>query len=180
MEKPQGLVLDLRGNPGGYLTAAVDVISQFVGEGTAVIERYGDGHEETLKIEGGGLATDLPLIVLVNQGSASASEIVAGAIQDYQRGKVIGEQSYGKGTVQNWRPLADDQGSVRITIARWLTPEGRSINKLGITPDVDVELTEADRTAQLDPQLDKAVELLTGGASLSPLQVWNWPRVRVQ
>jgi carboxyl-terminal processing protease len=120
------------------------------------------------------------MVVLIDQGSASASEIVAGAIQDLQRGTLVGETSYGKGSVQNWHPLQGNNGAVRVTIARWLTPEGRSINKQGITPDVEVELTEADREAQRDPQLDKAVELLTGGASLTPLQVWDWPRVSVQ
>ena len=109
-----------------------------------------------------GLATDVPLVVLVNRGSASASEIVAGAIQDHQRGTILGEQSYGKGTVQDWRPLSNDQGSVRITIARWLTPDERSIDKVGITPDVEVKLTKEDRAARLDPQLDAAVQLLAG------------------
>jgi carboxyl-terminal processing protease len=161
-ENPKGLILDLRGNPGGYRDAAIDVASQFIGDGTIMIQRYGDGHQEVFDATKGGLATDVPLVVLVNRGSASASEIVAGAIQDRKRGTVLGEQSYGKGTVQDWRPLSHDQGSVRITIARWLTPDERSIDKVGITPDVEVKLTKEDRAARLDPQLDAAVQLLAG------------------
>jgi carboxyl-terminal processing protease len=163
LQNPAGLVLDLRGNPGGYRDAAIDVISQFVADGAAMIQRDGDGREQVFEIKPGGLATGIPMVVLINQGSASASEIVAGAIQDYERGKVIGEQSYGKGTVQDWRPLSNSQGSVRITIARWLTPEGRSIDKQGITPDLEVNLTKEDRQANRDPQLDAAIRELTGG-----------------
>lgn len=159
---PKGVVLDLRGNPGGYRDTAVEVVSQFIGKGTVLIQQYGDGREETFEAKSGGLATDVPLAVLIDKGSASASEIVAGAIQDYKRGTLVGELSYGKGTVQDWRPLTGDQGMVRITIARWLTPDGRSINKKGITPDVEVTMTRADRDAKLDPQLDAAVRLLNG------------------
>jgi carboxyl-terminal processing protease len=161
-QNPKGVVLDLRGNPGGYRDTAVEVVSQFIGEGTVLIQQYGDGREETFEAKPGGLATDVPLAVLIDKGSASASEIVAGAIQDFKLGTIVGEQSYGKGTVQDWRPLTGDQGTVRITIARWLTPDGRSINKQGIAPDVEVIMTRADRDAKLDPQLDAAVRLLTG------------------
>lgn len=161
--KPTGLILDLRNNPGGYRDAAITVASQFIDSGPIMFQRYGDGRQETFEAETGGLALNVPLIVLVNKGSASASEIIAGAIQDYNRGQVVGEQSYGKGTVQDWRRLSNDQGSVRLTIARWLTPQERSIDQVGITPDVIVELTKKDREAKLDPQLDKAVALLNGG-----------------
>ena len=161
-ESPKGLVLDLRGNPGGYRDVAIEVASQFIGDGAIMIQRYGGGQQEVFSAIKDGLATDVPLMVLVNRGSASASEIVAGAIQDHQRGTILGEQSYGKGTVQDWRPLSNDQGSVRITIARWLTPDERSIDKVGITPDVEVKLTKEDRAARLDPQLDAAVQLLAG------------------
>ena len=164
LQNPKGLVLDLRGNPGGLRDTAIEVISQFIGDGPAMIQRYGDGSQEVFDVHPGGLATDIPLVVLINKGSASASEIVAGAIQDYGRGQVVGEQSYGKGTVQNWQPLSRDQGSVRITVARWLTPDGRSIDKEGVTPDVEVKLNKEDREAQLDPQLDAAVRLLNGEA----------------
>lgn len=162
-DKPTGLILDLRGNPGGYRDAAVSVASQFIGDGPIMFQRYGDGRQETFEAEPDGLALNVPLVVLINKGSASASEIVAGAIQDYNRGQLVGEQSYGKGTVQDWRRLSNNQGSVRLTIARWLTPQERSIDKKGITPDVEVLLTKEDRAAKRDPQLDKAVELLSGG-----------------
>lgn len=160
-KKPKGLILDLRNNGGGYLQTAVEVISQFVPKGTVLIERYGDGSEKKYTAESGGLATQIPLVVLVNKGSASASEITAGAIQDYKRGTLVGETTFGKGSVQIWTPLQDDQGAVRITIARWLTPNGRQIHKVGLEPDVKVELTEEDFKAGKDPQLDKAVEILT-------------------
>lgn len=160
-QNPVGLVLDLRGNPGGYRDTAILVTSQFIADGVVMREKYSDGHEETYDAWDGGLATEIPLVVLIDQGSASASEIVAGAVQDYKRGTLVGEKSFGKGSVQNWHELQDDNGAVRVTIARWYTPEGRSIHELGITPDVIVELTDADREAKLDPQLDKAVELLT-------------------
>ena len=161
-ENPNGMVLDLRGNPGGYRDAAIDVASQFIGDGLIMIQRYGDGREEKFEAERGGLATEIPLVVLINQGRASASEIVAGAVQDYDRGQILGEQSYGKGTVQIWPELSNHQGSLRITIARWLTPDGHSIDKQGIAPDVTIELTQADRDAKRDPQLEAAVNLLMG------------------
>jgi carboxyl-terminal processing protease len=159
-QNPSGLVLDLRGNPGGYLTTAVKVTSQFVGDGLVLRERFGDGREETYAVEGGGLALDIPLVVLINPGSASASEIVAGAIQDHQRGQIVGETSYGKGSVQTAHTLSGDNGEVRFTIAKWFTPDGRSIHGLGITPDIEVVLTDEDRDANRDPQLEKAMELL--------------------
>lgn len=159
-QQPVGLVLDLRGNPGGYLTTAIDVVSQFIPSGPVMVERFGDGDEKTYEALGGGLATEIPLVVLIDKGSASASEIVAGAIQDRDRGTVVGEQSYGKGSVQQVLTLSGD-GAVRVTIARWLTPGGHWIHEQGITPDVVVERTEDDRAAGRDPQLDRALELLT-------------------
>jgi carboxyl-terminal processing protease len=108
-------------------------------------------------------------VVLIDKGSASASEIVAGAIQDTERGTIVGETSYGKGSVQTLQPLSGDNGVVRVTIARWYTPDGRSIHQLGITPDVNVERPDEDHEAQRDPQLDEAIKLLTGGG----LAVWH-------
>ncbi len=159
-ERPVGLVLDLRGNPGGYLDTAIDVVSQFIPDGVVMLERFGDGREKTYEARGGGVATAIPLVVLIDQGSASASEIVAGAVQDRGRGTLVGEQSYGKGSVQAPHRLSGD-GQLRVTIARWLTPDGNWIHEVGITPDVVVERTDEDRAAGRDPQLDKAVELLT-------------------
>ena len=123
-------------------------------------QEYGDGSRDTFEAEKGGLATDIPLVVLINEGSASGSEIVAGAIQDYERGILVGMVSFGKGSVQSWIPLADEQGMVRVTIAHWLTPNGRTIHELGVVPDFEIEYTEDDFENELDPQLEKAIELL--------------------
>jgi carboxyl-terminal processing protease len=159
-QDPVGLILDLRNNGGGYLQTAVDVASEFIGDGVILYEQYGDGSKDTYNSERGGLATDIPMVVLVNEGTASASEIVSGAIQDHGRGKLVGVTTYGKGSVQNWVPLSDNQGAIRVTIAKWLTPNGRTIDKLGLTPDVIVERTESDYNNGIDPQFDAAVDLL--------------------
>lgn len=161
-ENPKGLILDLRNNGGGYLNTAIEVSSQFVSESPIMIEEFGDGERITYKAKPNGIATKIPLVVLINEGSASASEITAGAIQDHQRGVLVGKTSYGKGSVQNWVSLQNDQGAIRITIARWLTPNERQINEVGLTPDFEVEITEEDIEAGRDPQLDKAIELLLG------------------
>lgn len=162
-ENPKGLILDLRNNSGGYLETAIEVISQFIPEGVVMYEQEGDGSETTYEAIPGGLATDIPLVVLVNEGSASASEITAGAIQDFDRGTIVGVTTYGKGSVQNWIPLENDQGAVRITIARWLTPKHRQINEVGLNPDVVVELTDENVEAGVDTQLEKAIEILLKG-----------------
>ena len=159
-QNPDGLILDLRYNGGGLLTTAIDVVSQFIGHGEVMIEEFGDGRVDRFQAKRGGLATKIPLVVLINEGSASASEIVAGAVQDLERGYLVGTQSYGKGSVQVLTALKNDEGAVRITVARWLTPEGRQINEQGLSPDFNVEITEEDLDAGKDPQLDKAVEVL--------------------
>jgi carboxyl-terminal processing protease len=152
----------LRNNGGGYLDSAIKVLSEFIGKDNVLMyEEMGDGTKKTYSAADGGLALDIPMVVLINGGSASASEITAGAIQDYDRGQIIGEQSYGKGSVQIWTPLYKDQGAVRITVARWLTPKNRQINEVGITPDTVVPYTEEDFNAGKDPQLDKAIEVLS-------------------
>jgi carboxyl-terminal processing protease len=156
----EAFILDLRGNGGGYLNAAIEVSSEFIADGLILTEKFGDGTEQTYEASGRGLATDIPLVVLINAGSASASEIVAGAIQDYERGFIVGETSFGKGSVQNWVPLANEQGAVRVTVARWFTPNGTLIDGEGLTPDYEIGLTEEDFAEGLDPQLDKALELL--------------------
>lgn len=161
-QKPQGLILDLRNNGGGYLQTAIEVTSQFVDEGILMYQEYGDGSRDSYKAIPGGLATEIPMVVLVNEGSASASEITAGAIQDLGRAQLVGVTTYGKGSVQNWIPLDNgNEGAVRVTIARWLTPNGRQIHEVGLEPDVVVERTEEDIEAERDPQLDKAIELLS-------------------
>lgn len=157
---PKGLILDLRNNTGGYLDVAIDIVSEFIGNGTVLIEEAGNGKQTTYSAKPGGLATKIPMVVLVNEGSASASEITAGAIQDYKRAPLVGVTTYGKGSVQQWIDLNNSQGAVRITVARWLTPLGRQINKLGLTPDYEIEITQADIDTNKDPQLDKAFEIL--------------------
>jgi carboxyl-terminal processing protease len=160
-QKPVGLILDLRNNGGGYLPTAIEVTSEFVkGNQIVMYEEFGDGSRQTFKSKNGGLATNIPLVVLVNGGSASAAEITAGAIQDLGRAELVGTTTFGKGSVQRWAALADDQGAVRVTIARWYTPNDRQIHEIGLEPDYVVELTEEDTEAELDPQLDKAIELL--------------------
>ena len=163
-QNPKGLILDLRDNGGGYLVTAIEVASEFIAEGVVMYEEYGDGTRDSYEAKAGGRATEIPLVVLVNEGTASASEIVAGAIQDRGRGTLVGVVTYGKGTVQNWIPLSNEQGGVRITIARWLTPNGNQISEIGLTPEHIVEYTEEDFEAEIDPQLDKAVELILEGA----------------
>jgi carboxyl-terminal processing protease len=159
-QNPDSLILDVRNDPGGFLETAIDVASEFLDGGVVMYEEYGDGTRTTYEADRGGLATDIPMVVLINQGSASASEIVAGAIQDRGRGKLVGMTSFGKGSVQVWTELVNDQGGVRVTIARWLTPDGNTIHEKGLTPDYEVDFTEEDFNAGLDPQLDKAIELL--------------------
>ncbi len=162
-QDPVGLIFDLRGNGGGFLGTAIDIASEFISEGTVVIERFGDGSEQVYDVTGAGLATDIPIIVLIDGGSASASEIVAGAIQDHERGLLVGETSFGKGSVQTWTPLSGENGAVRVTIALWLTPDGRLIHETGLDPDVEVLLTEDDILNDRDPQLDEAIRLLLEG-----------------
>lgn len=160
-EGAEGFIVDFRNNGGGLLVTAIQVASEFIPGGEVVLyEQYGNGTRDTHKATRGGLATDLPLILLMNEGSASASEVVAGAIQDLGRGELVGVTSFGKGSVQNWIPLNNDQGAVRVTIAKWLTPDERTIHGVGLTPDVVVEITDEDIEAERDPQRDKAVELM--------------------
>ncbi len=157
-KNPRGFILDLRDDPGGLVAAAIDVGSEFIAEGVIMSER-GKNIEEDHEAQGGGLATEIPLVVLVNGGSASASEIVAGAIQDYGRGILIGERTVGKGSVQVQHQLSDGSG-LRITIAHWFTPHGRLIEGAGLIPDVEVYITDEDLASGLDPQLELAIDYL--------------------
>lgn len=157
----KGLIFDLRDNPGGLLDESIFVSSQFVGEGVITTERLKEGKEQVYEAQPGGVALDVPLVVLINRGSASASEIVAGAIQANDRGTLLGEQTFGKGTVQIPHTLSDGS-ELRVTIAEWLTPAGKQINGEGIVPDVYVERTQEDFVEGRDPQLERAVEYLSG------------------
>ena len=159
-QDPIGLIFDLRNNGGGYLTTAIEVVSEFIRDGVVMYEQEGDGVIRTYEAISGGLATEIPLVVLVNEGTASASEITAGAIQDRGRGPLVGAVTFGKGSVQNWIPLNDNAGAVRVTVARWLTPDQRQLSGDGLTPEYIVEMTEEDYTEGRDPQLEKAVEVL--------------------
>lgn len=162
-KNPQGIVLDLRDNPGGLLDASVRIGSYFVPEGNIVIERFSDGRQEEYKRQGSYLLKDIPLVVLINGGSASASEIVAGAIQDAGVGKLLGTTTYGKGSVQIPNSMSDGS-QLRVTIARWYTPKDRGIDGTGLSPDIEApDPTDEEIEAEQDPQLDRAIEyLLTG------------------
>lgn len=159
-QKPTGLVFDLRQDPGGYLDAAIDIASQFLKPGqTVLIEKEKDGTAHEFKAKGGGLATMIPMVVLVDKGSASASEIVSGALKDYKRATIVGVNTYGKGSVQNVHTLSD-KSELRVTIAHFFSPMDHEINEVGIAPDIKVEITEDDIANKRDPQLDKAIEIL--------------------
>ncbi|TAK03569.1 S41 family peptidase [Patescibacteria group bacterium] len=158
-KQAHGLILDLRGDPGGLLNAAIGVASAWVGYDTVVIEKGQDVSQSFHGVSAPRLA-DMPTVVLVNGGSASASEIVAGALQDYGFATLVGTQTFGKGSVQDYRDLPDGS-AVKITVAEWYTPNGRTIHETGITPDHLVEFTQADSDAKRDPQTAKALEILS-------------------
>jgi len=162
-ENLSGLILDLRNNPGGvFPSAAIEVTSQFLDEGIITYEQYSDGQEQAYRVERGGLATDIPLVILVNQGTASNSEVVVGALQDHGRGVLIGEKTFGKGSVQRVHELSDGSG-LHVTIALLLTPDRHPINGEGLTPDIVVPFTEEDYSQGRDPQLERAMEYLKTG-----------------
>lgn len=156
----KGMVLDMRNNPGGYLDAAVAISSEFFLDGT-VVEQKGKSSSHPFTVEKSGRLASLPLAVLVNGGSASASEIVAGAIQARSRGKLVGEQTFGKGTVQDAQELKGGAG-LHITTARWLLPNGNWIHEEGLKPDIEVAYDEeASKDQKYDNQVAKAMETLT-------------------
>jgi carboxyl-terminal processing protease len=150
------LILDLRNNSGGLLETSIDVASQFIPDGIVLYEQRRDQEEKSYPARRGGKATDIPLVVLVNAGTASASEIVAGAIQDSGRGILIGESTFGKGSVQLVYDLSD-QSSLHVTVAHWFTPNRHEITGNGLTPNIVVPLTEEDHAQDRDPQLDRAI-----------------------
>ena len=155
------IILDLRDNPGGYLEVAQDVAGWFLEKGqTVVIEDFGQGKEKNeYKAEGPAKFSEIPMVILINNGSASASEILAGALRDNRGILLIGEKSFGKGSVQELDKLSDDS-YLKITIAKWLTPKGETIADKGLEPDIKVEMTEEDYSQNRDPQLDKAIEII--------------------
>jgi carboxyl-terminal processing protease len=159
-QQSKGILLDLRNNPGGYLDVAVNTAGWFLGRGTPVVtEKMANGETNTIETSGSGAFKDLPMVILINKGSASASEILAGALRDNRGVLLIGETSFGKGTVQQLEPLSDGS-SLKITFAEWVTPLGTVIQGNGLAPDYSVALTEDDIKNERDPQLDKAIELL--------------------
>jgi carboxyl-terminal processing protease len=165
------LILDLRGDPGGYVTAARSIASEFIGSGVIFWEQDASGQQVATEALPGGIATDpeLQIVCLIDGGSASASEIVAGALQDSGRATLVGQTSFGKGTVQQWQELPGEGGAFRLTIARWLTPDKRWIHGLGLTPDVVVTLPDPV-PAGTDPTLDKALEILVAPAIVPGLR----------
>jgi carboxyl-terminal processing protease len=155
------IVLDLRNNPGGYLELSQEIAGWFLERGKVVtIEDFGKAKEQTIyKTQGSANFVNYPMVILINGGSASASEILAGTLRDNRDIKLIGEKSFGKGSVQQILNLKDGS-SLKITIAKWLTPKGASISEVGLTPDYKVEITEKDVEAGKDPQLEKALEII--------------------
>lgn len=161
------LILDLRDNGGGLLQSAIDVTSQFIGDGVVLYEQKRGDEEKFYPVEPNGTVVDVPLVVLVNGGTASASEIVAGAIQDRERGLLVGEKTFGKGSVQLIYDLSDGS-SLHVTAARWLTPNRHQIDSAGLAPNIEIALTPEDREQGRDPQLEQAIRQLRQQAHLSP------------
>jgi len=155
----ESYILDLRNNGGGLLDAAVDVASQFLREGVVLREDRKNLGERMYDVVGGGKALDQPLVVLVNGGTASASEIVAGALQDYGRATLVGEKTFGKGSVQLIYELSDDS-RLHVTVAKWFTPNNNAIDGTGLQPDIEVLFSEDDHASGRDPQLERAIEVL--------------------
>jgi carboxyl-terminal processing protease len=158
--RPKGIILDLRYNGGGYLDGAVDIVSEFIEKGKVVtIKKRNPEEDEIIYVNGQARMASQPLAILINKGSASAAEIVAGAIQDHERGTVIGENSFGKGTVQEVENLIGGS-SLRMTVAKWFTPNDTNISEAGITPDIIVELDYEDLENGDDPQLNAAIDYI--------------------
>ncbi len=164
-QKAKGVILDLRNNPGGYLESAIDISSKFIPAGKVVVseEERGaqNGGKKDFSARGGDILGSIPVVVLVNGGSASASEITAGALRDDLNAPLIGKKTFGKGSVQELEKLVGGS-TLRVTIARWLTPNGDYIMEKGIDPTIDVDLTENDYNNNRDPQMDKALEVIKG------------------
>lgn len=154
---PKGIILDLRNDPGGYLDTAIEVASEWIEDGVIVSEQKSDGTKNDYLARGRARLADYKTVILVNEGSASASEIVSGALKDYDKALIVGKKTFGKGSVQELMSFSDGS-SLKVTIAKWLTPKGVNISEEGIAPNEEVDLTDEDFAADRDPQLDKAVE----------------------
>ena len=161
-KSPKGIILDLRNNPGGYLETAVFVASEWIKDGLVVAEQFGENRRNEHFSNQRARLKDFATVVLINEGSASASEIVAGALRDYKEATIIGMKSFGKGSVQAVKDLSDGS-SLKLTVAHWLTPAGDQINEKGIEPDITVDFTEEDIKNEKDPQFDRALEFLKTG-----------------
>ncbi len=176
LQGAKGMVLDLRDNPGGYLDVATQIAGWFVDRGQPVVqERMRDNPKPDVTLANGNQAlATMPMVVIVNGGSASAAEILAGALRDDRGIKLVGEQTFGKGSVQELEDLPDGS-ELKVSIAEWLTPKGYTINKVGLKPDYVVPITDADAAASKDPQLDKALQVLkaemSGDGVAAPIQV---------
>jgi carboxyl-terminal processing protease len=162
-------VLDVRDDPGGFVDAAQSIASEFIQSGPVYWEEYADGRQVPTDAGGDGIATDarFEVAVLINGGSASASEILAGALQDSGRAVLVGERSFGKGTIQQWHLLSHESGGFRLSVAKWLTPDKRWIHGTGLGPDVTVGAGGAG--TDRDPQLERAIEVLIGEAEPAPV-----------
>jgi carboxyl-terminal processing protease len=172
-KKPKGIILDLRNNPGGYLDTAVAMSSEWIAAGPVVLEQFGDGGRNEYTALGNPKLGDFKTVVLVNGGSASASEIVAGALRDYKKATLVGEKTYGKGSVQTIQDLSDGS-SIKITVATWMTPDGDYINEKGLLPQIEVKMTAEDVEKNRDPQLQKAVDVILKG--VVPAKVTSTPK----
>lgn len=168
-KNPKALIFDLRGNPGGYLTTAIEVASEFLPKDQVVlVEKFKNGDKKLYKSTGDGLATKIPMVLLVNEGSASASEILSAAMRDYNRATIIGQKTFGKGSVQTVHELSDNS-QLRVTIANFYSPKENVINHVGVTPDVEIpDPTDYERSKQIDPQLQKAIDMIKSGEIKAP------------
>ena len=163
LQNPKGMILDLRFNGGGFLDAAIEITSKLLESGNVVIIHERGKVNQVVSVSGAPLLPQTPLVVLINEGSASSSEIVAGALQDSRRATLIGQKSFGKGTVQELISNFRDGSTLRITVAKWFTPSGRDVDEEGIEPDIMVEMKLENYFSEIDPQLDAAVEFLKTG-----------------
>lgn len=169
-ENLNGLIIDLRGNTGGYLDTTLELMSMFIAQGTIFIERGANGTEEKIQAYGNPIAPTVPMVVLVDGFSASASELFSGTLQDYKRAVVLGTPTFGKGSVQTWRGLSNG-GGIRITISRWYTPKDRSVEPDGILPDIEVEYIPLPEDQAYDRATDNQIE-----AAIEQLRRMNSPQ----